>query len=301
MSSCRATNANPCGDVQIRDHGRTDETMHPLSIDDLAALFWAADEDGRRLIAVAVGTGLRQGEQRALRWEDVVLEDVPHLVVRHGSPGKPTKNGRIRKVPLFGLALAAFESMKRGRGLVWPTSEGHARWQGKIVDRDAWKAWLARAGVARPIRWHDLRHTAATLLLCGAWGAPWSTEEVRELLGHSSVAVTERYARPNGALAASAALRHREGTKAPTEADVARALAAEILESRLRDLNSRPTVYESTGDPSRFMRLDRARAFVVRLLERAATVGGVDREAVRLAGEVLDELDAVMPFREASA
>jgi hypothetical protein len=44
------------------------------------------------------------------------------------------------------------------------------------------------------VRWHDLRHTCASSLVAGWWGRRWSLEEVREMLGHSSVLVTERHA-----------------------------------------------------------------------------------------------------------
>jgi hypothetical protein len=54
--------------------------------------------------------------------------------------------------------------------------------------------WMRAAGIARPVRWHDLRHTCASSLVAGWWGHRWSLEEVREMLGHSSVLVTEKYA-----------------------------------------------------------------------------------------------------------
>jgi len=41
---------------------------------------------------------------------------------------------------------------------------------------------------------HDLRHTCASSLVAGLWGRTWRLEVVREVLGHSGVDVTERYA-----------------------------------------------------------------------------------------------------------
>jgi len=44
------------------------------------------------------------------------------------------------------------------------------------------------------VRWHDLRHTCASSLVAAWWGPAWRLELVREVLGHSSITVTERYA-----------------------------------------------------------------------------------------------------------
>ena len=74
-----------------------------------------------------------------------------------------------------------------------------------MFDRVDWKAWLKAGKLRRRVRPHDLRHTCATLLLSGAWGEPWSYEAVKEMLGHSSVKVTERYAKALGTLAKRAA------------------------------------------------------------------------------------------------
>ncbi len=48
--------------------------------------------------------------------------------------------------------------------------------------------------VGRHVHWHLLRHTFASSLVAGWWGRRWSLEEVRQVMGHSSITVTERYA-----------------------------------------------------------------------------------------------------------
>lgn len=68
-----------------------------------------------------------------------------------------------------------------------------------------WHKWVEAAGIKRRIRWHDLRHTCATSLLAGWWGGrKWTLDEVCGYLGHSSVKVTERYARKLGETQAKA-------------------------------------------------------------------------------------------------
>lgn len=203
---------NPCGDMSVKSKGSSEETSTFLTLSELSALLWSTDEDERPIVAIAAGTGLRQGELRSLLLRDVILtNDEPHIIVRFGAPGKPTKNGRIRRVPLFGLALAAMRAWlatMRGpnpKGLAFPTVRGCVRPKGRIVMPKDWARWLRVAGIRRTVRWHDLRHTCATLLLQAAWARAWTLEEVKEMLGHSSVRVTERYAKATGSLAERAA------------------------------------------------------------------------------------------------
>ena len=49
-------------------------------------------------------------------------------------------------------------------------------------------------GLGQPLRWHDLRHTCGASLISGWWGRAWRLEEIKELLGHSDISVTQRYA-----------------------------------------------------------------------------------------------------------
>lgn len=139
-------------------------------------------------------------------------EEEPYIVVRYGGSGKklpdgsrvckPTKSGRVRTVPLFGLAhLSIAQWVTMGAmnrvikynpyKLAFPSPYGfHLP---KSPPRQ-WKKWLRDAGIKRNVRWHDLRHTCASSLVGGWWGRSWSLEEVCQLLGHSKIEVTERYA-----------------------------------------------------------------------------------------------------------
>jgi len=172
------------------------------------------------IIAVAIGTGLRQGEQWNLHLVDVHLDasEGPYVYVRYGgfvrgklTPPK-TKKSR-RKVPLFGLGLEAMKTWLENLptyaplnalGLAFPMPEiksvegkrgskgGSRRQKGKFPR--AWQVARKALPTDRPLWWHLLRHTCATALLCGWWGRKWSLGEVGKLLGHSSVRTTEMYA-----------------------------------------------------------------------------------------------------------
>ena len=171
----------------------------------------------RWVILFAIGTGLRLGEQMNLHLADLVVDGPrPEVIVRYGSKGKPPKNGRIRRVPLFGIGLVAARRClellpshckSNPEGLVFPTPRGcrrqpgkhlhAARWNArkkKQVKVDLFKEYMAAAGIRRPIRWHDLRHTCASMLVSGEWGRAWTLAEVGEYLGHASRVSTERYA-----------------------------------------------------------------------------------------------------------
>ncbi len=247
---------NPCRDLKVKATPGTRETSTFLTLDEANALIGAATDPA---VALAIGTGLRSGELRSLEWVDVHLDDAePHIVVRYGSPSKPTKNGRIRHVPLFGVALATLSAMtsEAAHGIVLPTPTGWYRRRGRVVEPADWKAWKRAARITRPVRWHDLRHTCATLLLSGAWDRPWSYEEVKEMLGHSSVKVTERYAHAVGTLAGNAAKAMREAERkpivSPPEAEPEVVQAREIIERCGWDLNPHMSVLQTRHRPPKY-------------------------------------------------
>jgi integrase len=194
--------ANVSDGIRVKSHGRSDDTSTYLTVDEADRLLTVSQSPE---IAIALCTGIRSGEQRALRWEDV---SAGAIVVRYGAPGKPTKSGKVRTVPLLGAAASALGVSRTG--LVFPSPGGLPRPKGRMVAPTDWRRWLREAGITRRVRWHDLRHTCATLLLAGAWGRTWTHAEVQALLGHSSVRVTERYARNlPGVLSAAANAHHK--------------------------------------------------------------------------------------------
>ena len=162
------------------------------------------------LYVLAVTAGLRIGELLGLRWQDVDLEATGATlrVQRTKSTAKsgPTfttpKNGKGRSIKLTRHAVEALkahraaqnaERLKAGslwqdHGLVFCTHGGKPL-DSHNVARTSFKPLLNRAGLPN-IRFHDLRHTCATLLLSRGH----HPKLVQELLGHSSVAMTfDRY------------------------------------------------------------------------------------------------------------
>lgn len=202
---------NPAAALRIHPKGSVEDVWAYLRPEEqLAFLQSPMRPDRRALIGFAMGTGLRWSEQRMLRLEDVhVGGDAPYVTVRRSAKGT-TKNTRHRKVPLFGLGLAAARALvllaarrRNPRGLLClpPRSEAYRGANGPRLDKA-----LARAGITRHVRWHDLRHTCASSLVAGWWGRRWQLIEVRDFMGHRNISTTERYAHLAGSVVELAAL-----------------------------------------------------------------------------------------------
>ncbi len=311
---------NPARGITLPREQRTRDPWTFLHPDEQRRLVRAAGDDWP-MVAFAIGTGLRQGEQWSLELADVHLEEQqPRVVVRFGSPGKPPKNGRIRVVPLLGIAVEAVRAQlevlagrreratkwrrpdPNPRGLLFPGRSGGHRKRGEpkslVHARDA-------AKLGRHVRWHDLRHTCASSLVAGWWGRAWSLEEVCDMLGHSSIKVTERYAHLAGTLVDRAAAATRAAVRglivSPQPSKTAqpkkRKNSSKKAGSHLRDLNSRPTVYETVGVAN-----DLAPVASLSAHERAyralAAVAGGDPTAITKLVELAAEVLAAAPVQQ---
>ena len=158
------------------------------------------------LFVVAVTCGLRLGELLGLRWGDIDLE-ARRLTVRRqlqrardgsGLVFSPTKNKKNRTIRLGNHGIEALKAHRQRQSeerrlakgllpesdLVFVTTQGTPLDPSNLVAR-SFKPLLRRAGLP-DIRFHDLRHVCATLLL--SQGV--SVKVVQEVLGHSSVSVT---------------------------------------------------------------------------------------------------------------
>lgn len=135
------------------------------------------------LVLLALNTGLRRGELLGLRWENINLVSAILTV-----PAGIAKSRKGRHVP---LNIEAMNTLKRWRkqtsidGLVFPGAGGGR--MGHI--NTSWEG-LAEAANLKDFRFHDLRHDFASKLVMA--GVDLNT--VRELLGHSDLKMTLRYA-----------------------------------------------------------------------------------------------------------
>jgi integrase len=160
----------------------------------------AVDEQDAELVRVAAYTGLRLGELLALRWNHVDLEGSVVTVSRAMSAGveTTTKSGRVRRVPLPDQASAALARLRQRPDFTDTTEFVFAdptlgRALHPVTVRERFKQARDAVG-ARPLRFHDLRHTYGSLL--AAAGVDLVT--IKEMMGHSALSTTGRYlhARP---------------------------------------------------------------------------------------------------------
>jgi integrase len=154
-----------------------------------------ADDRYRAVFHLAISTGMRLGEIAGLHWREVDLENGTLLISRalkesrdFGKPKSKTSQRTIDMSPSIVAELREhkhrWRRLARTTDLVFATNAGTPLRASNFERRSFFPA-LERAGIRR-VRFHDLRHTCATLLL----GAGVNPKVVQELLGHSSVRVT---------------------------------------------------------------------------------------------------------------
>jgi len=135
------------------------------------------------MVLLAMNTGLRRGEIFRLEWADLDLKK--KILTIHGGHAK---TGRTRHVPLNTEALNVLQQWGKTTaksGLVFPNKDG----QPFDNIKRAWGTLLKEAKIEK-FRFHDLRHHFASKLVM----AEVDLNTVRELLGHSDIKMTLRYA-----------------------------------------------------------------------------------------------------------
>ena len=202
--SRRLIDRNPM--LGVHPPRRVRRSMQALSPQQTRRLLIEARGDRlEALYVVAVSTGLRLGELLALRWSDVDPArgrlTVQRTLIRlrgRWIVGEPKSTTSRRTVSLPRRATVALE-LHRARQ-IYEGSQARAEWKagdliftdhagrpliGAHITERCLKPLLRRAGLPL-IRFHDLRHTAATLLL----GEGVHPKLVSSMLGHSSIELT---------------------------------------------------------------------------------------------------------------
>ena len=138
-----------------------------------------------KLVAFAIETGLRRGEQFPLRWDQVDLEN---SVLTLPLP----KGGKTRHVPLSEEAkaiLRSFDSFLRSAWVFPGLKDTTQPIDSRAFLRRSFEPGLRQAGISGAC-WHSLRHTAASRRVM----AGVDLVSVKEILGHRDIQTTLRYA-----------------------------------------------------------------------------------------------------------
>ena len=173
--------SNPCRLVRKPRPG--DPRRVWLSMDQVHQLLRPLTLEDRFCVIFFLYTGLRKMEGFNLLTTDVNLDQAEI----HVAPGK---NARPRWIPIkaeFGVVLREFLLLREG---CWLLAGSNNRKQAGDAFYNRFKRALKGIGLGEVVL-HDLRRTCATWLL--KEGVDVST--IRDWLGHSSLAVTEIYAR----------------------------------------------------------------------------------------------------------
>jgi len=181
---------NPVAPTRVKG---TDPTRGPsykgrertLSIPEKEKLFEHLNEEMKHIVDLAVETGMRRGELLSLAVSNV---DLAKKTVKL-EPDR-TKNGDSREVPLSQAAVDILKTVLERKkiigldGKIW--SMGPDRVTSVFAE-------AARKAGLKDIRFHDLRHTAAT-----RFAGLYETHELAKILGHKTVNMVMRYYNPTG-------------------------------------------------------------------------------------------------------
>lgn len=176
------------------DYWTTEEVKH---------FFKELDHRLKILFVLAIYTGMRRGEILALRWRDIDFINNRISITQTLKPRQRIKQGGKNDNATRSITISPHvaSELKRHKSLI--AAEKLAAKEGEYIDHDLvvcqengqpvstgnfhkfWTRILSNTNM-RKIRFHDLRHTCASLYL----STGTHPKIVQELLGHSSIKIT---------------------------------------------------------------------------------------------------------------
>ena len=191
-------NANPASRLEREERPKAERRDFPnLDRSAIGTLIAKKPKRYRALIAVSVLTGLRQGEALGLRWQDVDVKAgllrVRYQLDRSGHLVEPKTAAARPDIPIppsLARMLANHKQLAFAKGCAKATDFVFASETGGLLNhRNITRRGLEKAiadGKLQKLRWHDLRHVAASALIAEGASIPY----LPRVLGHSSPAIT---------------------------------------------------------------------------------------------------------------
>lgn len=178
--------ANPCIGKQISKPRIPKAQPKGLALQEVVALYANLFPGARRIFLVFVNTGCRKSE---LFGANVSSVDLIHRALTVLGKG-----AKIRTIPLNDVAYQQIRIELSSRPLVSPDAPLFLNREGKRYTdlRTPLESAARRAGIAKRVGHHTLRHTYGTLF-CDDGG---NVVHLQKLLGHEDVQTTMRYVRP---------------------------------------------------------------------------------------------------------
>lgn len=188
---------NPLRDAERpREQGQEGEGNSKIKImtpEQITAFLEAAsDQKYRTLFLLAIMTGARQGELMGLKWTDVDWENKQIIVQRTYNKGRfftPKTRGSVRRIDLAPIVVKGLRKWKLASpvsklDLVFPNEAGKPM-DSKNMIRRHFRPALRAAGLER-LRFHDLRHIYASLLIHQGENIKY----IQNQLGHANPTIT---------------------------------------------------------------------------------------------------------------
>jgi len=182
----RSLRENPLKDFKKLKNSNVRELRY-LTVEEIEKVLTIADPLMQKVITVLLNTGLRRAELAYLEWEDIDFQNKLIKVQSKPETGFHPKSYKARSIPMNAeVEKTLMDLPQRGK---YVFDNGHD--QPFHSEKCLWSRFrtiLKKAGVKNACL-HTLRHTFASYLVMS--GVDLRT--VQELMGHSTITVTERY------------------------------------------------------------------------------------------------------------
>ena len=165
---------------RLKNLGGMNKILRYLTKEEIGVLISNCPPHLKPIVLIALNTGMRKSEILNLTWDRVDLKNRLILLDK-------TKNGERREIPMNKLTVELFSSLPRHLRVPYVFCNNRQKPYKNVTE--GFQSALKKSGINN-FRFHDLRHTFASILVM----AGVDISSVSELLGHTSIKMTQRYA-----------------------------------------------------------------------------------------------------------